>query len=358
MKYYDISRTLRANCDYRFIIGGRSNGKSYAVTKHLFEDWYKKGIQWARFTRYDADMRKVLMDGWFPDGVKDYILQTTGEELTYNQDCWWIGKQLVGYAMNLFNQHKYKSSQFPAVDNIVFEEFVPASDYDYLPGEIDLFLSLISTICRHRDVTVYLIGNVIKKHNIYFDYFNIDVDKIRLKQGDLYTMSTPGYKDGARVSIEYAEMSYEAEQEIPRILRVGHNEIATTGEFADDEFLIKGEQYEKMLERKNLKHVIPFRVGVEGKLYHVHTFTDAKKTFNVVTDDSRGILSSHYIYYINPTFDELTSRNSVSKDFLRSEFKDYLSIDRPTFYTDNRIAYYYGTDVLQGRQQQVKPPSM
>lgn len=357
MKYYNCKRVYDSGCEYNFIFGGRSNGKSYSVCKDaLFYDWYTKGIQFGRVCRYESDMKASLLNDWFPGGVKDYIQDITGNEIIYEHGNWFIGNETVGFAFSLFNQHKYKSSNFPKLDNLVFEEFVPASDLDYLPNEINLLLSLVSTICRHRSIRVWFIGNVIKKHNIYFDYFGIDVDKMHIRPGDIRYLQVPGFTDGARVCVEYAEMSYEAEQEIPRVLRVTHNEIATTGEFADDEFLIDFSQYKLLLKNKYLKHIILFRISLAGKMYFVHSFTDGKKTFNVVTHDGTGSLSSKYIYYINPEFENIISRNAVSKDFILTAYKDAVSLKQPTFYTDNTIAYFYGMDVLDARQKRILPP--
>ena len=61
----------------------------------------------------------------------------------------------------------YKSTQYPFVKNMIFEEFV--TDGLYLQNECNLLMQLVSTVFRNRkDGKVFLIGNTISRVCPYF----------------------------------------------------------------------------------------------------------------------------------------------------------------------------------------------
>lgn len=54
--YYDIGPIDSTNAVYRMIIGQRSNGKTYAICKHMVEDYFEKGHRSAYIRRWDEDI--------------------------------------------------------------------------------------------------------------------------------------------------------------------------------------------------------------------------------------------------------------------------------------------------------------
>ena len=91
-------------------------------------------------------------------------------------------------------------------DEIVFEEFIATGCY--LPMEINLFESIISTVARRRKIKVFMIGNTISRNCIYFQHFSLlNVPKQEQGTIDIYEMPTdpPQYnEDGTQVVIKIA----------------------------------------------------------------------------------------------------------------------------------------------------------
>ena len=66
----------------------------------------------------------------------------------------------------------YKSSSYPSVDIILFDEFI--SRDGYLPNEFVTFMNVLSTIIRHRDdVIIYMLGNTVNRYCVYFTEMNL-----------------------------------------------------------------------------------------------------------------------------------------------------------------------------------------
>ena len=246
MRYYDDSRIKAENALYNIIFGGRSNGKSTAVCKSLIDDHMSGKIKaFGRVLRYITDARDDYMNAWFQS---DYLMKYTKE--TYNKEIWYDGQQwffipagadpyskktprdYFGRVFILNTEYKYKSAQFPNINRLIMEEFVLLNSADYLPFEFELFMSLVSTINRDRtDMTVWLIGNTLNKANPYFEGLGINIDKLHIYPNQLRILRN---RRGVKYAIEYAEMSYEEEAEIPDILKIDGNEIAFEGDFITD----------------------------------------------------------------------------------------------------------------------------
>lgn len=83
----------------------------------------------------------------------------------------------VGYAMTLATSQDLKSTNFDKVKNIIFDEFIIEEGQKkfYLKNEVFVFLNLLETISRLRNVRVFLLANSANNTNPYFLYFNLDL---------------------------------------------------------------------------------------------------------------------------------------------------------------------------------------
>ena len=63
--------------------------------------------------------------------------------------------------MTLSTAQDLKGSNFPNVTTLIFDEFIIEEGQKkyYLHNEVFVFLNLIETIARMRDVRVFLLGN-------------------------------------------------------------------------------------------------------------------------------------------------------------------------------------------------------
>lgn len=248
MKYYDITNICNKNCNYNFIISGRGPGKTTAMVNYLIDRHFQhtnedNGLKstFVRIARYDWEVSKTLMSLWFNEVNRKHLKDKYNYDVEYNNLEWRISNdgfktyEVIGRLVTLNNQDIFKSVSYDSCTDIVFEEFIQMNERDYVSNEVELYMSALSTIARTRkDIKAWFIGNTLNKHNPYFDYFGIDIDRLGIKQGDLKTFRCGGYgDDGATIAVEYAIMSYESKDEIPAIMRISNNVVATDGNFAE-----------------------------------------------------------------------------------------------------------------------------
>ena len=267
MKYYSDENIKAQEARYNIIFGGRSNGKSTAVCKSLIDDHMNHKIKkFGRVLRFITDARDDLMNAWFQsDYLMEYTRDTYGKEVWYDGQQWYFikagedpyaRKTLKDYFGRVFilnTEYKYKSAQFPDINRLIMEEFVLLNSADYLPVEFELFMSLISTINRDRDdLNVWLIGNTLNKANPYFEGLGINIDKLHIYPGQIRTLRNH-YE--VKYAIEYAQMSYTEEKEIPDILKIDGNEIAFEGDFEVDSNVYDPQTMKRFLKKTSPVYV-------------------------------------------------------------------------------------------------------
>lgn len=267
MKYYSDENIKAQEALYNIIFGGRSNGKSTAICKSLIDDHMNHKIKkFGRVLRFITDARDDLMNAWFQsDYLMEYTRDTYGKEVWYDGQQWYFiksgedpysRKTLKDYFGRVFilnTEYKYKSAQFPDINRLIMEEFVLLNSADYLPIEFELFMSLISTINRDRDdLNVWLIGNTLNKANPYFEGLGINIDKLHIYPGQIRTLRN---HYGVKYAIEYAQMSYTEEKEIPDILKIDGNEIAFEGDFEIDSNVYDPQTMKRFLKKTSPVYV-------------------------------------------------------------------------------------------------------
>lgn len=267
MKYYSDENIKAQEARYNIIFGGRSNGKSTAICKSLIDDHMNHKIKkFGRVLRFITDARDDLMNAWFQsDYLMEYTRDKYGKEVWYDGQQWYFikagedpyaRKTLKDYFGRVFilnTEYKYKSAQFPDINRLIMEEFVLLNSADYLPVEFELFMSLISTINRDRDdLNVWLIGNTLNKANPYFEGLGINIDKLHIYPGQIRTLRN---HYGVKYAIEYAQMSYTEEKEIPDILKIDGNEIAFEGDFEVDSNVYDPQTMKRFLKKTSPVYV-------------------------------------------------------------------------------------------------------
>ena len=224
MKYYNSKHIREKHAHYNVVFGERSNGKTYDVLYHSFEDFIDSGEinQLAIIRRWDEDFKgentartcykslmcdangmnqiKILSKGKY-DGVVYYsgqyyctIMQEDGTYKRTDRVC------AVGFALT--QQEHYKSGAFPHIQTIMFDEFLTRGMY--LPDEFIIFQNVISTIIRKEsnDVQIWMLGNTVNKYSPY--YRDMGLYRINsMKKGDIDLYQ---YGDsGLRVAVEYSD---------------------------------------------------------------------------------------------------------------------------------------------------------
>ena len=182
-KFVDLKPVTKEFYNYIWLVGQRSNGKSWAVKDRLLRAAYQTGRKFGYLRRYQIDVRASDVEGYFrdapvssiTDGEYDHITVYRGRVYfaSFNEDT---GKeergQEVGYVFYLSGELHFKSQNFDDCDDLIFEEVI--SDEGYLWNEVAKMESLVSTIARRRKIRVWLISNSISRVCPYFSEWGLN----------------------------------------------------------------------------------------------------------------------------------------------------------------------------------------
>lgn len=218
-KYYDISHLIKDYPDahYYMAFGERSNGKTYSALSYSLERYFKHGEQFAYIRRFGEDVKRKNLQTLLSAHVENNVITklsqnefslvnyTSGKFVAYNYDedtgKMITDKQPIGYAFDLNAMEHHKSTSYPKVTTIIFDEFL--SRQGYLTNEFVLFMNTLSTIIRDRtDVNIFMIGNTVNKFCPYFSEMGLSHVKDQ-KPGsiDVYNYADTGLK----VVVEYCD---------------------------------------------------------------------------------------------------------------------------------------------------------
>lgn len=213
-KFYDIRPLLKqmkkVDAKYGMIIGERSNGKTYSCKELAINGcpelditgYLQTGEQFAYVRRYDDDFKGKRGVQLFDDMVKngDLVKWSKGKwnDIEYYRGCWWLAKwdnnhiekerdtQPCGFAFAISTMEHDKSTSYPNITKIIFDEFLTRTSY--LPDEFVLFMNVVSTIVRQdAKVTIFMLGNTVNKYCPYFAEMGLtNVDKMEKGTIDTY----------------------------------------------------------------------------------------------------------------------------------------------------------------------------
>lgn len=214
--FYSLKEILKRNAQYNVIFGGRSNGKTYACFEYGLREYVKTGKQMALVRRWRDDFigkRGTLM---FENHVNNNLISklTKGKwtGVYYYASKWYlmaydenenriIDETPFCFAFALTSMEHDKSTAYPNVTTIVFDEFITRTNY--VPDEFVLFMNVVSTIVRHRtDVKIFMCGNTVNKYNPYFKEMGL----VHAKNMEMGTIDLYRYGDSnLKVAVEYTK---------------------------------------------------------------------------------------------------------------------------------------------------------
>lgn len=229
-EYYTLEPIEKIGAVYNCIFGTRSYGKTYALLEKFLLAYWKgrkenKIVQAAYIRRYDDAIKPkfagtvtntLIKNGNDENRIKQ-ITDGMYDNAIYKNNAWYLSKYdketgltntdsnpfMLAFALNTWD--KMKGGSFPFVTDIWFEEFIEVSTKPYLTNEWSIFLNVVSTIARRRDVRVWLTGNTI---NVYCPYFkNLgakNVKNMKAGQIDVYSIG----KTDRKIAVE---MTYDTE---------------------------------------------------------------------------------------------------------------------------------------------------
>lgn len=169
--FWDISEPLSYNALFNFILGNRNAGKTYGSKQWCIDDFLKNKNQFAWVRRFDSELDD-FKDTFFTDICNEY----PEVEFEYKGYKFYINKEVAGFSFPLTTSMKKKSSSYPKVTKLIFDEFIidVGTSY-YLKNEVQIFLNLYETIFRMRDNVkgAFFLANSISFINPYTLYFDL-----------------------------------------------------------------------------------------------------------------------------------------------------------------------------------------
>lgn len=214
--FFTLDAIKEKNATYNIIYGERSNGKSYACLKEILTKYCTTGEEGAIIRRWAEDFKGKRGNSIFAPLVKNNVVYelTNGnwDGVYYYSGRWFLCKQDENdkvikddkpfcYAFSFTDMEHDKSTSYPNITTIVFDEFLTRKVY--LPDEFVLFMNTLSTIIRYRDnVVIYMLGNTVNQYCPYFKEMGLSHVRNQKKGTiDLYT-----YGDSElTVAVQYAD---------------------------------------------------------------------------------------------------------------------------------------------------------
>lgn len=195
-KYYSLDNMKKTNCQYRMLLGEKSNGKSYAVKSELIKDYWENGRRFVYMRRYREDLKTVDIEAYFSDAPVEKITKGKYHRISVYQGNIYLSNydekndkfikgDCIGRAVYLSGYEHFASQAFPDTYNIVFEEFITQGLYINGESEPGQMMKMCSTILRDREgCAVYLVGNTINRVCPYFTAWGL-THTVKQKQGTI-----------------------------------------------------------------------------------------------------------------------------------------------------------------------------
>ena len=212
---------------FAFVISERGVGKTFNSKVSVLNKFLKTGEQFVYVRRYKTEMDSALNNFWGDLQENGYFedldLRVKKSKMVTTFTC---NGEVCGYAVPLSTSNILKSTAFPKVKTILFDEFMldNGGTYRYIRGEVTLFLEMVETIARLRDIRVIFLGNNTSFYaNPYIAYFDLELP---------YNSEFKSFKDGL-IIIQYVKN--EAYRQAKRESKFGKLIDGTVyGEYAID----------------------------------------------------------------------------------------------------------------------------
>ena len=190
--YYDPAPLLSRNGTYNFVVGGRGIGKTFAFKRKAIRDYLKHGHEFIVLRRYSTEQgsRHAFFDDmlrFFPKydfRVFGMYGQISHVDFRDEKKRPW---QTICYFASLSTAQQKKSTPYPNVHTIIFDEFIiEKGNMVYLKDEFTAFNNFYSTVDRYQDrVKVFFLANSVSIMNPYF----LELELIPEEGKEFYTRS-------------------------------------------------------------------------------------------------------------------------------------------------------------------------
>lgn len=202
--FYNYDKLFSYNFLIAFVIGERGVGKSFNAKVGVLKKFLKSGEQFIYLRRYKTELDTALQTFWDDLQANGYFedLNLTVRKSKMLTEFRCNGK-VCGYAVPLSTANILKSTAFPNVSTILFDEFLldDSGTYRYLKNEVTMLLDIIESVFRLRDGKTILLGNALNVHaSPYFAYWDLSLPS----NGSEFK----SFKDGAIIVNYIKNMAY------------------------------------------------------------------------------------------------------------------------------------------------------
>lgn len=310
--YYNYDKIISYNALLNILIGSRGVGKTYGISKFVIKQFIKKGYEFFYIRRFKTEIKKSVPK-FFDALIRDNVFEN--HSLYTKANNFYCDNQICGYSYNLSTFQNLKSSNFPKVKYIIFDEFIIENGNNhYLNNEVETFLGAIETIARDRDINVFMLGNAVSILNPYFLYFNLELP---------YNSDIKLYKENT-ILLQY--IRNEKFEEYKKKSRFGKMVKNTTYESyaIENKFQTLDESF---IAHKQITSKFAFGISYKGM------------TFGVWFDYTIGSIFVSRDYDKNGQMFVLTTSEHKENTLLLTSIKDYHSIK--TFIKNYKLGNVY-----------------
>ena len=233
--HYSFDKLFSYNFLLAFVITERGLGKTFGAKVAMLKKFIKTGDQFIYIRRYKTELDSALVTFWSDIQSKGYFddleLGIKKKKMLTEFTC---DGEVCGYAVPLSTANILKSTAFPKVKTIIFDEFLidDTGLYKYLKNEVNLVLDLMETTFRLRDGQMIFLGNALSITNPYFAYWNLDLP---------YNSEFRTFKDG-QIVVNYAKNEeYRAVKKASRFGKL--IEGTNYGRYAIDNEMLKDNKH-------------------------------------------------------------------------------------------------------------------
>lgn len=224
MKFYSLKRIQSRKATYNVVFGERSNGKTYAALRDGLANYFKTGGQMAYLRRWKEDVtgrrasrlfaglnengEVAKLSGGVYSGVHYYAGKFYLCNYDENGKALYNDTAIIAFAFALSDSEHDKSTSYPNVTSIIFDEFI--TNKLYLHDEFVIFMNVVSTIVRRReDVVIYMLGNTVSKFCPYFAEMGLkNISKMEQGTIDVYAYGNSKLK----VAVEFCNSLEKTEK--------------------------------------------------------------------------------------------------------------------------------------------------
>lgn len=211
--YYDYDKLMSYNGMLNFVVAERGVGKTYGAKKLAIKRFLRDGSQFIYVRRYNTEL-ETSVNTFFDQLVSNNEFEGHKFKVVKKNKMtkFYCDGHECGYAISLSTANILKSTSFPYVKLIIFDEFMlDVGSYHYLRSEVTQFLELWETVARLRDVPVIFLGNAVSTSCPYFSYFDIEIP---------YNSEFKTFKDGLIVFNYCKNEAYRAAKKDSKFGRI------------------------------------------------------------------------------------------------------------------------------------------